>query len=353
MAAIVSGFPSKIAALQFEWSFQNTHLTRHIATEDRITARQTVQVISRSTGRTRKRIKRPRDSLNDKLKNLHLLLRVNSFERWPLKLHFFAEDVYKAWERMCKKTIGNVPSSLAIVTDFPVPTQTTKAATQDEKNKDVQQSGIYALSLDYVPMKHHVEKTRHLFLDSCQNSCVVCDKSLNQEEDKVLICPHDQCQMAAHLQCLAHHFLNQDTKTDCLLPVQGQCPSCERQLRWTDLVRELSLRMRGEDAIRKLLNPKARRGKGAVSAAVEEEDEDETDDEHDLIYQHCAEDSMAVDEYEDVDGISSQSSSDQPLAERFNDKTATMSVSTLATSRNRPQKVIPDSDWDDVDDMPD
>lgn len=351
MAAIVSGFPSKIAALQFEWSMQNTHLTRHIATEDRITARQTVQVFSRSTGRTRKRIKRPRDSLNDKLKNLHLLLRVNSFERWPLKLHFFAEDVFKAWERMCKKTIGRLPPTLSIVTDFVSSAETVTPATQDAKHKMSSQNGIYALHLDFMPIKQHVEKSRQLLGGGHQHSCAVCNNQLDHEEDKILICPHS-CSMTAHLQCLAKHFLAQDTKKDCLLPVGGQCPSCGSKLHWTDLVRELSLRMRGEDAVRKLLNPKARRGKTAASAAIDDEEEEETDDEDDVVYQHYGEEGVVVDEFEDVDEVSSQSSSDQPLAAQVNFKTTTVSASAPAAS-TASKKVIPDSDWDDIEDLPD
>jgi structure-specific endonuclease subunit SLX1 len=258
MAAIVSGFPSKIAALQFEWSLQNTHVTRHISAEDRITARQTVQVFSARTGRSRKKMKRPRDSLGDKLSNIHLLLRVKSFERWPLKLHFFAVDVHAAWLRMCKKTIGNLRPSLAIVTDFPQEessTSTAMAGTMPVESvtaKEVPKTGIYALDIDFMPQKPHTEKTTTMLSTGRSHTCGLCHDELDTSRDIFLACP--KCSTTSHMNCLSTHFLADDTKRDVILPIQGQCPKCQARLQWTDLVRELSLRMRGADIITKLLH---------------------------------------------------------------------------------------------------
>lgn len=356
MAAIVSGFPSKIAALQFEWSLQNTHLTRHIPTEERITARQTVQTFSTKTGRARKRVKRPRDSLNDKLSNLHLLLRVKSFARWPLSLHFFAEDVYKAWGRMCKKTLGSLNPTLSIVTDFA--TATSSANDQPESSakpgatKALNQDGIHALELDYKSMTAYVQKLDNILKTDAASHCVVCSNALDSANDAILVCPTTSCHMTSHLKCLADHFLSHELRTEMILPVQGQCPQCQSQLQWSELVRELSLRTRGSALVQKMLKPRSRKGKDAAIDVYDddEEDDDAEDEEDEIVYQEHDDNgnAIAVPARND-DSDHSDSSIDVPLSVKVNQRSrATGEVQSPAKVI---ANMIPNSEWDDIENV--
>jgi len=353
MSAIISGFPSKIAALQFEWSLQNTHITRHISAEDRITARQSVQVFSKRTGRSKKRMKRPRDSLQDKLSNIHLLLRVKSFERWPLKLHFFAEDVFNAWQKMCKKTLGNLRSSLPIVTDFVNAKPTTQApnvppsSTQQTKvdATNVGLTGIHALPTDFAPLQAHLVKSSSMTKNNPYPECAVCQSRINIDKGIVLTCPNASCNMISHLKCLGNHFLAADVKQNVLLPIQGHCPQCSHELSWTELVREASLRLRGEEVVNKMLNPKGRKGKSV--AEILPEDEDDEDD--DLVYQECAEDGTALVTDIDDESMLEESSDELPLAQVVNRQTREVPV--VMASSGVIKQVIPNSDWDDIENV--
>jgi len=359
MAAIVSGFPSKIAALQFEWSLQNTHLTRHIPTEERITARHTVQTFSTKTGRARKRIKRPRDSLNDKLSNLHLLLRVKSFARWPLTLHFFAEDVYKAWGRMCKKTLGSLSPTLSIVTDFAtaaIPTTSTandqpESSAKSGVTKGINQNGIHALELDYKSMTAYVQKLDNILSQNPASHCAVCSNALDNAADAILVCPTTTCRMTSHLACLANHFLRLEPKAETILPVRGQCPQCQSQLQWSELVRELSLRTRGSELVQKMLKPRTRKGKdAAVDVYDDEDDEDAEDEEDELVYQEHDDNgnAIAVPAIDD-DSDHSDSSIDVPLSVKVNQR------AKAVVAAQSPAKVIatmiPNSEWDDIENV--
>jgi structure-specific endonuclease subunit SLX1 len=354
MSAIISGFPSKIAALQFEWSLQNTHTTRHISAEDRITARQSVQVFSKRTGRSKKRMKRPRDSLQDKLSNIHLLLRVKSFERWPLKLHFFAEDVFNAWQKMCKKTLGSLRPSLTIVTDFVNPKPVSQALTDipptstqqiGDTTAKVGAKGIHALPVDFAPLKDHVIKSTSLILNTPSPNCGVCHNRIHTDQGIALTCPNTSCNMISHLKCLANHFLAGDSKKNVLLPIQGQCPRCNHELEWTELVREASLRLRGEEVVNKMLNPKSRKGKAVADIPAEDED----DDDDDLVYQECAEDGTVLEAELDNESELDESSDELPLAQVVNRQTR--AVPAMMASPGHIKQVIPNSDWDDIENV--
>ncbi|KAK6212089.1 GIY-YIG catalytic domain-containing protein [Colletotrichum tabaci] len=137
MVGLVSGFPGMVAALKFEWALNNPHLSLHIPSASRITVSNGVK----KNGHPR----RPRMSLPSILSNLQLLLSVPSFRRWPLTLHFFAKDVYKAWLSSSADSTEPIPNTLGVVTDFgPDPT----ASSSDDAAW-----GIHALPLDYVPIK--------------------------------------------------------------------------------------------------------------------------------------------------------------------------------------------------------
>lgn len=96
MIVLVSGFPSMVAALKFEWALTNPHLLLHIPDE----ARLAVSTRQKKNGRPR----RPPPSLKSVVSNLHLLTGVPSFARWLLNVHFFAREAHAAWESWIDST---------------------------------------------------------------------------------------------------------------------------------------------------------------------------------------------------------------------------------------------------------
>lgn len=66
--------------------------------------------------------------------------------------------------------------------------------------------------------------------------------TLQHKEDpnSVLRCIHVQCRAVSHITCLAGQFLAQRKTNDAelqLIPVDGCCPSCGKEVLWGDLIR--------------------------------------------------------------------------------------------------------------------
>ncbi|KAF2090699.1 hypothetical protein K490DRAFT_71059 [Saccharata proteae CBS 121410] len=280
MAVLVTGFPSKIAALQFEWAWQNTHLTRHIPTEDRITqSRMQVRVSPRS-GKARKRPARPRASLTDKVANLHLLLRVKSFTRWPLHVRFFADDVHTVWEGWQKQTPFKLRADIPIHLENMKTDLTTMGVSDDLDFA----RGIHALDVTYNDRKAQLEQTRSL-LEVKGHRCGVCKKAVRPKKVLAVVCPEQDCQTISHLTCLSKHFLLEDRNKDAMIPLEGHCPGCNKRLEWATMAKDLSLRVRGEREVEDLFKVrrqrKAKNGSATAAAACAENDEDEDEDEDD------------------------------------------------------------------------
>lgn len=235
----------------FRWALTNSHVSLHIPSEDRL---------SISTQRKRSgQPKRPRHSLVSIVSNLHLLLRVPSFARWPLTLHFFKRDVYKTWERWEMSADEPTCESLNIEADFGPDGTEAVSSSQSETPW-----GIHALPVDYKPLKEYAEKARNLFTSKREGSCVHCKEEMEPGNGLFAVCPNDECEAAGHLTCWSRHVLAGDDKT-AVLPVQGTCPSCNGWVSWGTMMKELSLRVRAPQEVDKLLKKK-RKAKAKAKA---------------------------------------------------------------------------------------
>lgn len=305
MVGVVSGFPSMVGTLKFEyvpvpppvpmtsqnlshcvskakstvllrWALNNPHLSLHISPEDRLT----VSTRRKRNGRPR----RPTHSIASVLSNLHLLLRVPSFARWPLKLHLFDRDVHALWVTYLAGT-GVVPlrTTLEVVTDF----KPASVAEAEARKKEVVQQkalenvdeedaegdgevpegtrwGIHALPLDYAPLAPYLEKGQNVTTFEREGNCVVCLQYLDHGKGLYAICSNGECEGAGHLDCWSRHLLHQQGENDgMVLPVEGRCPKCDGMVRWGDMMKELTLRARGQKEVDKVLK-RSRRAAGVT-----------------------------------------------------------------------------------------
>ncbi|KAK8855157.1 GIY-YIG catalytic domain-containing protein [Apiospora arundinis] len=271
MVAVVSGFPSKIAALKFEWALANPHLSLHIPSSSRIT----IATKKKRNGHP----KRPPYSLTSVISNLHLLLRVPSFLRWPLKLHFFNRDVHKAWLKWCSTAIEPLRSTMQIVTDFEpdaatrVDAEIVETGVEGEEEEAAAAAaasppvwGIHALPLDYAPMREIVTKTESIFSFEREGKCVVCNQHLPTGEGVYAACINTGCEGVGHISCWSKHLLGPG-RTDEILPIGGHCPKCKGPVTWGEMMTEMTLRMHGRKEVEKLLKKPRKKRAPAKSVA--------------------------------------------------------------------------------------
>ena len=282
MVCIVAGFPSNIAALQFEWAWHNAHLTKHISAEARISQPTNRTKTNNKTGKKRKRPGRPRTSLIDKLSNMHLLLRAPYFSQWPLQIRFFSLTVYKTWVAYTDRVDEQLRPHIHVVLDLPQDAEDSKEippssqVAKKSKADLIGKGGVSGVDPTYARFQPVFQKLRNRLEDNASKPrCDVCHEKIDVEKSLFNICLDGSCQSLSHVTCLSDHFLKQ-SPSDMMLPVSGSCPSCKSTLQWSDLMRVLSLCMRGAKFVDKLLKKK-RKGAAAIAAEMLEED-DETDD---------------------------------------------------------------------------
>ncbi|KAI9834572.1 MAG: hypothetical protein M1819_002948 [Sarea resinae] len=371
MTCIVTGFPSNVAALQFEWAWQNSHLTRHISTEERITTPRKTVRISPKTGRSRKRPARPRTSLTDHLGNLHLLLRAHTFSRWPLAVRFFSQDVFRVWERWSERVDGQIREGIAISLELgqepqngqnfqEAPPSSQSIGKQDEAT--VEQQVLRSLDVGYGGLKPHLEKSLSLLAEGEGVNCKVCSNRIESKGGLALVCTQDHCRTASHLTCLASRFLEEEEVKGAVVPTEGHCPGCQTKLRWADLVKELALRTRGEKEVAKIMKkPRERRTKTGAKkkASVTQHTDSGDEDALDISLSELTEDQfLRAAKY--AEGVTED---DDDWVYRENDDDDAISVTSAASEmspvttpskrRRGPQPashiVIEDSDCDEVD----
>jgi structure-specific endonuclease subunit SLX1 len=198
------------------------------------------------------------------LKNLHHLLGVGSFSRWPLHLRFFAPDVFTQWERHIGKIKTTLRKSITIqLTPAEIPKLATDVSI--EMQTHFIPEVIRAIPVAYEDCKPYVEKSRVIFEDEQQKVCGVCKKEAVTSTSLMLVCPVEFCQTVSHLSCLSNKFLAERRGEDALVPMDGTCPGCHSTITWSTMMKELSLRLHGAEELKTMFKPQRKRKSDNIS----------------------------------------------------------------------------------------
>ncbi|KAL8852444.1 MAG: hypothetical protein Q9221_002674 [Calogaya cf. arnoldii] len=239
------------------WAWQRFDITKKIPDDQRLAKRKksnSVPSNAEPQEKKRKKIQRPQLRLKNSLSNLHLLLRVPSFNRWPLAVRFLCSDVYEAWEEHIKRADGELRGGFRIFCDFPEPTvELALAAAASENKKSPTMPILEKIDVTYSGLKPQIAKSIALAAEKGAQDCSVCGDALDLPNSMFLVCQSEHCAAVSHMSCLAKKWLQDQPSPESLLPVSGACPQCTREHHWVDLVKEASIRGRGGKHLAKLI----------------------------------------------------------------------------------------------------
>ncbi|KAF7362092.1 Structure-specific endonuclease subunit SLX1 [Mycena venus] len=205
MQMIVYGFPSKLAALQFEWAWQHAHISRHLRDADG------------------KAILRRANTVSTNIRTVRLMLSTHPWNTWPLHVKLFTDAAVKGW----KSANDSV----------------------DGKSGQAGSGRRGPLSVDDAQFTSaHLAKNTALLASNRRLTCSICNKDiLNYSTDplKTTLCPTTGCTTVSHLSCLSENFLLSQTSDTGMIPRGGHCRSCRTYVLWGDIIRGMYRRSAG------------------------------------------------------------------------------------------------------------
>ncbi|KAL0956180.1 hypothetical protein HGRIS_002340 [Hohenbuehelia grisea] len=216
MQMIVHGFPSKLAALQFEWAWQHPYVARHLRNESG------KAVFSKSSKNR---------YLKGNIQVVRTMIASHPYNTWPLHVKLFTTQAVKFWEDASHPTI-------------PLPgfTLSTELEGVDGKSGHAGSGRQGPIEVtDGHLTTAYLAKNSALLASGSTVSCSVCHEPLHDYASNPLattLCPHMDCTSTAHMVCLSRSFAAaQQNSSSSLTPRGGSCTECRSYILWGDIVR--------------------------------------------------------------------------------------------------------------------
>ncbi|KAF8688408.1 Structure-specific endonuclease subunit SLX1, partial [Rhizoctonia solani] len=237
MTMIVYGFPSKLAALQFEWAWQHPYRSRHLRVSETTRGEGTYSQIFKQDSQA--------NFLRTKILVAHTMLSVAPYNTWPLHVKIFTDEAKNIWDEICRvDTNGPLPQGSTVSVELegvdgrayvPV-SRRTQMRTGPIDVKDTKFNSS------------HIHKYQSLVNQQTQLSCCICSSDINVKHVdhlRIALCPGGDCTAISHLDCLAQSFIKHPSNPPGLIPRGGICKVCEQYTLWGDVVRGCYRRARG------------------------------------------------------------------------------------------------------------
>ncbi|KAF5370582.1 hypothetical protein D9758_002138 [Tetrapyrgos nigripes] len=166
MQMIVHGFPSKLAALQFEWAWQHPHLSRHLKDDSG-------KPVFSSTGRY----------LKQNIQVLRHMLTHHPYDTWPLHVKIFTSEAEKCWNELnASKMIGAKRGAAVAMRSLPLGFKwTVELEGVDGKSGKLGSGRKGPLEVkDEEFTSAYLTKNQNVVAANTSSDCMVCGETLNR-----------------------------------------------------------------------------------------------------------------------------------------------------------------------------
>ncbi|TFK44508.1 hypothetical protein BDQ12DRAFT_594993, partial [Crucibulum laeve] len=217
MQMIVYGFPSKLAALQFEWAWQHPHISRHLRDTEGKSLFPT-----RSLAHLKKDINVVRTMVSS-----------HPFNRWPLHIKLFTEEAVKCWNDATRNAVVPLPPGFMYTIEL-------EGVDGKSGHPGSGRQGPISVKDEHFTSAFLAKNTA-LLASGLELKCYICRGLLHdyttQNPLTTALCPTSTCTSVSHLSCMSREFLNAETGYTGMIPRGGECNSCKSYILWGDVIR--------------------------------------------------------------------------------------------------------------------